>query len=147
MGLDMYLKGKRWITNWPEQPEESKLSSVISELFPNNVKVTSVTADVGYWRKANAIHNWFVTNVQDGKDDCEEYDVSREQLDQLSQQCKIVLGNASLASSMLPSLGGFFFGGVDYDENYMSDLRDTITIIDNTLELDKQWSFSYMSSW
>ena len=54
MGLDMYLKGKRWMTDWPEQPEESKLSSVISELFPNNVRVTSVTAEIGYWRKSNA---------------------------------------------------------------------------------------------
>ena len=26
--------------------------------------------EVGYWRKANAIHGWFVRNVQNGKDDC-----------------------------------------------------------------------------
>jgi hypothetical protein len=24
---------------------------------------------VGYWRKANAIHRWFVEHVQDGNDD------------------------------------------------------------------------------
>ena len=27
---------------------------------------------VGYWRKQNAIHNWFVENVQDGIDDCDQ---------------------------------------------------------------------------
>jgi len=145
MGLDMYLRGNRQVREY--KSEDKQLCSDINALLPKNLLVYGIDAEIGYWRKANAIHNWFVTNVQDGKDDCEEYDVSREQLEQLRQQCKIVLGNASLASSMLPSLGGFFFGGVDYDESSMGDLRDTITIIDNALALDKQWSFSYTSCW
>ena len=29
-----------------------------------------IIEQVGYWRKANQIHNWFVENVQDGEDDC-----------------------------------------------------------------------------
>ena len=32
------------------------------------------------WRKANAIHKWFVENVQDGVDDCENYKVTKAQL-------------------------------------------------------------------
>jgi hypothetical protein len=145
MGLDMYLQGKRSISNW--KPEEKILSTAINELFPTNVIVTSVSADIGYWRKSNQIHNWFVTNVQDGKDDCGEYEVSREQLLNLRGQCELVLANLTLADTELPTLGGFFFGGVDYDEQYVQELRDTIKIIDNALELDKQWFFSYTSSW
>ena len=141
----MYLQGKRSISNW--KPEEKILSTAINELFPTNVIVTSVSADIGYWRKSNQIHNWFVTNVQDGKDDCGEYEVSREQLLNLRGQCELVLANLTLADTELPTLGGFFFGGVDYDEQYVQELRDTIKIIDNALELDKQWFFSYTSSW
>ena len=39
------------------------------------------------WRKANQIHNWFVENVQDGKDDCGSYEVTKEQLKTLFKLC------------------------------------------------------------
>lgn len=47
--------------------------------------------ECGYWRKANAIHNWFVQNVQNGVDDCDIYLVTREQLEQLKEACEMVL--------------------------------------------------------
>ncbi len=43
--------------------------------------LTGVTLkEIGYWRKANQIHHWFVETVQAGNDDCGLYAVSREQL-------------------------------------------------------------------
>lgn len=39
------------------------------------------------WRKANQIHNWFVENIQDGKDDCGCYEVTKEQLETLLELC------------------------------------------------------------
>lgn len=44
-----------------------------------------------YWRKANAIHAWFVENVQNGVDDCGTYLVTREQLEALKTACETVL--------------------------------------------------------
>lgn len=41
-----------------------------------------------YWRKANQIHRFFVENVQNGKDDCEEYNVSKKILKKLYKYCK-----------------------------------------------------------
>ena len=46
--------------------------------------------EVGYWRKANAIHKWFVDNVQDGVDDCGYYEVSQEQLKNLLHICSLI---------------------------------------------------------
>ena len=47
---------------------------------------------VGYWRKANAIHQWFVVNVQDYEDDCEYHDeVTKEKLEELRDTCKRIL--------------------------------------------------------
>lgn len=46
---------------------------------------------VGYWRKANAVHAWFVKNVQDGVDDCGQYPVRRQKLEELSELCQRVL--------------------------------------------------------
>lgn len=43
---------------------------------------------VGYWRKANHIHNWFVENVQDGEDDCRYHgEVTKEDLEELLVSC------------------------------------------------------------
>ena len=56
-----------------------------------------IIEQVGYWRKANQIHNWFVNNVQDGVDDCRYHnEVTREDLELLLATCKAVLSNCKL---------------------------------------------------
>lgn len=57
----------------------------------------TIFEDVGYWRKANAIHAWFVDNVQDGEDDCEPHEVSKEQLMKLYLICKTIVTESTLA--------------------------------------------------
>ena len=109
-----------------------------------------VIENVGYWRKANAIHNWFVNNVQDGVDDCAFHDeVTKENLEELRDICHEVLCDPDMAEALLPTQGGFFFGSIVYDEWYIDDLKRTIDIIDKVLEttdFDKQMIY-YVSSW
>ena len=51
-----------------------------------------IMEQVGYWRKANQIHNWFVEHVQDGEDDCAyHHECTREVLEELLDTCKTVL--------------------------------------------------------
>lgn len=51
-----------------------------------------IMEQVGYWRKANQIHNWFVKHVQDGEDDCAyHHECTREVLEELLETCKTVL--------------------------------------------------------
>jgi hypothetical protein len=49
-----------------------------------------------YWRKANHIHKWFVDNVQGGKDDCGNYYVSEEKLEELLHTCERILEDSKL---------------------------------------------------
>lgn len=58
---------------------------------------TGIMEQVGYWRKANQIHNWFVENIQDGVDDCGYHREVREQdiLDLLNT-CQEVLDSCEL---------------------------------------------------
>lgn len=50
--------------------------------------------EVGYWRKANQIHNWFVENVQGGEDDCCYHrEVTKEIIEELLDTCVKVLNN------------------------------------------------------
>ncbi|CAB5220595.1 hypothetical protein UFOVP247_11 [uncultured Caudovirales phage] len=101
---------------------------------------------VGYWRKANAIHRWFVANVQDGKDDCGSYPVTREQIGNLLELVERVLEYPSMASTLLPTRAGFFFGSTEYGEWYMSDLEDTRETLRDVLNLH-QTEFTYYASW
>ncbi len=57
--------------------------------------------EVGYWRKANQIHAWFVKNVQNGYDDCKEYEVSEEQLEELLDICKRVKDSSKLVKGKI----------------------------------------------
>lgn len=108
--------------------------------------------EVGYWRKANAIHKWFVDNVQDGVDDCGDYEVSEEHIQKLLQTCKTVVTNGKLdkekAQTLLPPQAGFFFGSTDIDEGYEQDLLHTISILEPLQNFDfKRNKLLYCSSW
>lgn len=64
-------------------------------------KVNCIRESVGYWRKANQIHKWFVDNVQDGNDDCKSYYVSTEDLEKLLNICKEVKEKAKLVDGKI----------------------------------------------
>ncbi len=62
-----------------------------------NLPSGSISFTIGYWRKANAIHAWFVNNVQGGVDDRRAASVTREQLSELRAICQRVLDGSPLA--------------------------------------------------
>lgn len=104
----------------------------------------------GYWRKANAIHAWFVENVQNGVDDCAMYEVTYDQLESLKIACLQVLSaTPEEYAAILPTQGGFFFGSTDYDEDYLEEIQNTIRMIDTVLA-ETDWekeTVIYSSSW
>lgn len=148
MGLDMYLNADIFL--WNE--EGDKIKQAITEINPfglGNCDLMKIQFQLGYWRKANAIHNWFVENVQEGKDDCQSYYVTTEQLQVLKEECEKVLAKPSLGKKRLPTKKGFFFGDTEYDEYYLNDLQDTVNIINKVLNNPdhKKLLIYYKSSW
>lgn len=144
MGLDMYLNSTRFFCH-TEQDKKDAIGKVLG-IAPGEVKW--VTVEAMYWRKANAIHAWFVENVQGGVDECQEHDVTDGNLKDLRDTVRRVLEDRSKAPELLPCQSGFFFGGTDYDEYYFNDLIETEKRLTELLEKDwKEWSFSYRSSW
>jgi hypothetical protein len=150
MGLDMYLHAKRYLWGWQDESEDKTIANEVQKLakIPEDFEVKEIVIKAGYWRKANQIHRWFVEQVQEGKDDCGYYDVSRQHLIDLRDLCKRVIDNKDLAATHLPTESGFFFGSKEYDDWYYQDLAETIEIIDKALTLNpSQWDFEYHSSW
>lgn len=63
---------------------------------------SSISEEVAYWRKANAIHRWFVDNVQDGEDDCRFHrEVTAEDLEDLYGRCENILREAVIAKGKI----------------------------------------------
>jgi hypothetical protein len=103
-------------------------------------------SEIGYWRKANAIHKWFVDNTQNGEDKCETSNVSLEQIVTLLNICKKVLKDPEKNSFMLEPLPGFFFGTYNIDENYVYNIKQTIKILKKCLKYPES-KFTYEASW
>jgi hypothetical protein len=158
MGLDMYLRASEYIYrhNFNRQTDEDTINPIFNEIvsrleLENVIDKTGfagLTIDVpmGYWRKSNMIHHWFVNNLADGVDECQPITVRREDLEQLKEVCINVIAVPELAEELLPTGSGFFFGSTDYDEYYFGDLNDTIGIITRCLDSKFDY-FEYQASW
>ncbi len=140
------------------------------------VRPTVVIEEIGRWKNADQIHNWFVRNVMFGKNEPGEVVVTRQQLCKLLEDVREVVkrshlipkrtffgrklgrgttegdqsGNqvivdTSSARKLLPVSGRFFGSG--YDEQYMYELHETISILLEALEGHPDAYYSYQASW
>jgi len=155
MGLDMYLTAEKYMSKYFD-PADSEKITAINEIFniegsdDGDYGAQSVIFKVAYWRKANAIHQWFVDNCQEGIDECQRAYVSREQLQELLELCQEIIASPKKSRELLPTANGFFFGSTEYDEYYLDDARYTVerlTKILNDPALDAGVEFYYQSSW
>lgn len=173
MGLDMYLEAEKYIGHYdymktlsPEFAKEYKRAEDALDVgglghLKEMARSVSVSASIGYWRKANAVHAWFVREVQEGKDECQRAYVEREQLEELRDVCAEILAtvvwgeeeytveslDTDLASEKLPPQSGFFFGDTELDYWYAMNLKETVEQLEKALTLDNTFTFYYQSSW
>jgi hypothetical protein len=180
MGLDMYLSKKIYVKNWDFYKSEEKWEISVKRggypiVFP--FKCVYLEFEVAYWRKANAIHKWFVDHVQGGEDRCQTSHVTREELQQLYELCHTVkelakteevkadiptinekgvqseehtirvISNPKEIAELLPTQEGFFFGDTDYDEWYLRDIDNTIAMLSAALADPIDGEFYYEASW
>lgn len=145
MGLDMYLTAKRYL--WAGEDADTRRK--IKNLTGSSMQPKSVEFDALYWRKANAIHKWFVDNVQNGEDNCQEYFVPTDMLKNLVFLLKKILDDKALAPKLLPTTEGFFFGGTEYDEYYWEEVERTHDALNALLSAPDgdKYDYHYQSSW
>lgn len=179
MGLDSFLFAEKYVSNYNHASVQDKeLYNKVTEAvgltlaehpLPRSNSAT-IRVEVAYWRKANQIHKFFV-DLTGEEDNCQDIEVSREDLETLLSKCKQILDarDRDLSeidtlvktpetttvdpSQILPTQGGFFFGSTDYDEYYYSDLEHTVQVLEKILnhpgipKNDYSWSFIYRASW
>lgn len=168
MGLDMYLYKKSYVKNWNNTPDEQKHSITvrIGGKIRKDIKrerISHIVEEVAYWRKFNALHNWFVQNCAGGEDDCKEVYVEKSEIRRLivdlkkikasldkSDKKKVsvqtgwsskgdiyteidVFTDTSLAEELFPTAAGFFFGGTEYGMMYYEDIVETIKVFEDLI--------------
>jgi hypothetical protein len=155
MGLDMYLSAKRYLWSDKDKAISEQVGEIIGvqgdqerRFNGSSLVVKEISLEAMYWRKANAIHGWFVNVVQDGEDNCREYEVERSQLQTLHDLCKDILEHPDAERDAdLEPTQGFFFGSYEKDEWYYQDLKNTVEGLERVLALPDEYSFSYQASW
>lgn len=160
MGLDMYLRKEQYICTYdfnchkycPPKKADIKIEIEYEDGHKRTIQDTVDICDTGglfieipfaYWRKANAIHRWFV-DLSGEEDKCQKIYVSGKKLLELVDICKQILEDHSKAEELLPTQEGFFFGSTEYDEWYFDDLENTVKQLENVNSEDE---FIYQASW
>jgi hypothetical protein len=150
MGLDMYLEAKRHVAPCDSRTEPMRraigaaIGYMPSREKPGQdaslLEVSGVTVRVGYWRKFDALHRWFVSNVQEGVDDCRPAFVSADALVELEEQLERVSDAPGSTSKHLTT---------DLDEPLEDGEVDyTLKVLHHAKRLQEQgWDIYYRASW
>lgn len=150
----MYLTAEKFVSGYDfdKDPNFDKIVEMLNLNKDDVEKSAGISVGIGYWRKANAIHNWFVQNVQGGNDECQRSYVSKEKLESLKTDCLktlVALNNEDFDTVMeiLAPTSGFFFGSQETGKWYKQDLENTVKIIDKALDKFKDYDIYYQASW
>jgi len=128
MGLDMYLYRITNIKNYKYDGDSFEVNISYNGKKLKLENPSTIKEEVGYWRKANHIHNWFVENTQDGEDECMPSEVSREQLMQLLNLCREVKDKAIMVD-------GEMHTGIIHDRNGTRQMTEKGKLIENAEEI------------
>ena len=150
MGLDMYLEARLYLPPYSEElaPVRQAIGKAIGYTPPTEkpdndatlMEITGVTVRVGYWRKCDPLHQWFVSNVLESYDDCRAAFVSPEVLAELEEWLDQLGDDPESASEHFVSEGDepMDEGEIDY----------TLKIVVQAKQLQERgWDIYYRASW
>ena len=145
MGLDMYLRGDKFISNWDtSQIDEHGMALEVKRPVIDGFEVSSYNLDLGYWRKFAPLHHFIVKVFADGVDECQEIHLSADDLRRIA---------AALRDDNLPDnedCGGFFFGTPEFWDADRAEAKEHAETFDKAakwVESNSWNSVTYQASW
>jgi hypothetical protein len=131
------------ISDWPKNKEDYDKWTSQGE----HIAKVVIRKQIGYWRKFNALHAWFVKTFQDGIDECQSSIVDPKILQELLFSLAKI--NKDNAGSILPPQEGFFFGGTDMDRWYWDSVEQLKIFLMDLFENNdfKENALIYRASW
>lgn len=93
-GVDIYDLPSQEVIDFYKQFYTKKYSSWDTN---HEYGYDTIHEQVGYFRKANQIHNWMVENVQDGIDDCQYHrELTKDLVEDLLDTCEQVYNSCTM---------------------------------------------------
>ena len=129
----------------PESPEAAPFLPLRKYKYLDGIY--GIFHEVAYSRKFNALHNWFVSRVQDGVDECQLSEIDEETLVELIDDLRAV-SNGELVDDLEP-ISGFFFGSTEKDEYYLERINEALNTFEEILRVFdfKKCRLFYRASW
>ena len=135
MGLDMSLYAHRYM-GLEDDSIIDELKKFVTIPF-HDAKLNNIRVEVMYWRKANAIHNWFVNNCIDGVEWCKYTEVLISQLVELKDICKEVIDHSALIS-------GKIIEGYTYTKSASGEITENVDMKDGYVILDPTFAKEHL---
>ena len=135
MGLDMYLTGRKFNASMNGSPKDDE-----------GYEIEALHIKLGYWRKHANLHGYIVQTFAEGEDNCQDIELSLENLEQILEAVK--------APTCMAKTEGFFFGEssntqdqIDEDVAIISRAIGFLTAPIVTQERDIWRTVIYRASW
>lgn len=133
MGLDMYLRGEKYLVKFNQEPEDL--------IYEDGFRVINKDLEIGYWRKHPDLHGFIVQTFADGLDECQPITLTSEDMK------KVIF---AIESDLLPKTEGFFFGESENDAEQKQDAIDILNAAIEWLSIEDEGSWKtvvYQASW
>jgi len=145
MGLDMYLRGDKYIDKYDHSQQAPEGGSLkVKRPIVDGFEVETYVLDMGYWRKFAPLHVYIVNEFADGVDECQRIELDGDQLRKIAN---------ALRDNELPKnddCHGFFFGGDEWWDTLRSQGKEHAKLFDEAADWvdETPWgSVTYQASW
>ena len=145
MGLDMYLSGDKYISQYDTtQRDENGIPLEVKRPVVDGFEVSSYKLDLGYWRKFAPLHKFIVQVFANGVDECQPIYLDADDLRRIAN---------ALRDGGLPDnddCAGFFFGNPEFwDEDRAEGEKHAQTFERAAAWIDSEaWNtVTYQASW
>ena len=145
MGLDMYLRGDKYISQYDHSQRSPEGGSLeVDRPVVDGFEVSNQILDMGYWRKFAPLHVYIVNEFADGVDECQRIELEGDQLRKIAN---------ALRDNELPSNDdcyGCFFGSPEMWDEDRSEGKEHAKAFDRAadwVESTSWGSVTYQASW
>ena len=145
MGLDMYLRGEKFVSKYDHSQQAPEGGSLeVKRPVIDGFEVSEYILDMGYWRKFAPLHKYIVKVFANDVDECQPIHLTN--LD--SKRIAEALRNGGLPDN--EDCGGFFFGNPEFWDEDRANGEEHAKVFDKAAEWveSNSWNtVTYQASW
>ena len=145
MGLDMYLRGEKFVSKYDHSQQAPEGGSLeVKRPVIDGFEVSEYILDMGYWRKFAPLHRYIVKVFANDVDECQPIHLTNLDCRRIAE----ALRNGGLPDN--EDCGGFFFGNPEFWDEDRANGEEHAKVFDKAAEWveSNSWNtVTYQASW